>query len=71
MLIINRKAGEKLTIANNIEIVLISSSNGKCQIGIDAPKSIPIWRNELLPAVKANKEATSWLNKITRTIGAS
>lgn len=54
MLVISRKSGDSLIIADNIKITVISLSNDKVTIGIDAPKDIKIIREELIETIEAN-----------------
>lgn len=46
MLVLNRKEGESLTIGDDVKVTLVKSSHGKARIGIDAPRSIPIVRDD-------------------------
>ena len=48
MLILSRKAGEKIYIGDDIVLVVTKIDRGKVRIGIDAPKNVPILRQELL-----------------------
>lgn len=59
MLVISRKAGQSLIISDNIKITLLSIGNEKVSIGIDAPRSVSIMREELLETIKANRESAS------------
>ena len=54
MLVLTRREGSKVFIGKNKEIVvtLVWSGNGRCQIGFEAPKDIPISREELLAGLK-------------------
>jgi len=54
MLVISRKAGESLLLSDNIKISILSLTNEKVVIGIDAPKEIKIVRQELLETIEAN-----------------
>lgn len=54
MLVISRKAGESIVISDNIKITVVSLSNDKITIGIDAPKEIKIIREELIETIEAN-----------------
>lgn len=51
MLVLSRKVGEKIIIGGNIVITLVDIDRGKVRIGIEAPKEVPVWREELLPTV--------------------
>ena len=50
MLILQRRIGESVFIGKDheIEVCIISSSKGEVKLGFFAPKSIPIYRSELL-----------------------
>jgi carbon storage regulator len=59
MLVLSRKLGEKICIGENIRITVVDVERGKIRLGIEAPREIPIFRQELLvssekpPAVEA------------------
>lgn len=48
MLVLTRRIGEKLIIRDDIIITLLSIRGLQASLGIDAPKDIKIWREELL-----------------------
>ncbi len=48
MLVLTRKPGEKIVIGEGIIITVLSADGGRVRIGIDAPKSVPILRAELV-----------------------
>ena len=50
MLVLSRKANESLIISNNIEVVILEIRHGVVQIGIKAPRQIPVVRSELSEA---------------------
>jgi carbon storage regulator len=45
-------AGETIIIGNNIRIQILASKNGQVRIGIDAPRSIPVKREEIIEKAK-------------------
>ena len=49
MLVLSRKLGEKIFINNNICITVVDIDRGKIRLGIEAPRDVPIFRQELLP----------------------
>lgn len=63
MLVLKRKAGESIIVADNIEIKIIEVEEGRIKIGIDAPKEVSIIRKEVLDETKSeNKSATQSRN---------
>lgn len=50
MLVLSRKLGEKICIGNNICITVVDIERGKIRLGIEAPRDVPIFRQELLAA---------------------
>jgi carbon storage regulator len=55
MLVLSRKLGEKIYIGDNICITVVDIDRGKIRLGIEAPRDVPIYRQELLP-LKNNTE---------------
>jgi carbon storage regulator len=49
MLVLSRKLGEKIIIGENITITVVDIDRGKIRLGIEAPRNVPIFRQELLP----------------------
>lgn len=50
MLVLTRKEGESIIIGDNVKIMIINAQDGRARIGIDAPKEIPIAREEVKEA---------------------
>lgn len=59
MLIITRRVGEKLMIGDDIVVEIIEVSGSSVRIGIDAPKAVPVYREEIYSAVKAENAAAA------------
>lgn len=58
MLILSRKKGESIIIDGNIEVKVLAIEDGRVRIGIDAPKDLDIFRQELYQSIQEeNKEA--------------
>jgi carbon storage regulator len=47
MLVVSRKRGEAVCIGDDIIVRVLESSGGSVRLGIDAPKQVPILREEL------------------------
>ncbi len=55
MLVLSRKIGEKIYINDNICITVVEIDRGKIRLGIEAPREVPIFRQELLVFPKSPK----------------
>lgn len=50
MLVLERKEGEVILIGNDIEVRVVSVRGDKIRIGVTAPKSVPVYREEIIVA---------------------
>ena len=57
MLVLSRKLGEKIYIGENICITVVDIDRGKIRLGIEAPRDVPIYRQELLPLNQQQQRA--------------
>ncbi len=60
MLILSRKVDEKIRIGNDISIQIISVSGDQVKIGVDAPKNVKVFRQEVFDDIqRQNREAAA------------
>jgi len=65
MLVLSRKIGESIIVGDNIEISIVDIQGDNIRIGIDAPKSIKIFRKEVYEDIQAeNKRASGDLDQM-------
>lgn len=63
MLALARKVNESIIINDNIEVTILEVKGDQIKIGIDAPKSVPIYRKEIYTQIQnSNKEAAKAVN---------
>lgn len=53
MLILTRKAGENIMIGDQIMITVLETRGNQTRIGIDAPRSISVHREEIYARIQA------------------
>jgi carbon storage regulator len=59
MLVLTRKTGQKLIIADNIEVTILETRGDSVKIGISAPKNVSVYREEIYEEIrKANQQST-------------
>ncbi|UOQ45730.1 carbon storage regulator CsrA [Halobacillus salinarum] len=65
MLILNRKEGESIRIGDDIEVKIVSVEGGQVKLGIDAPRSLDVYREEVYRAIQEeNTEAASFSGEL-------
>ena len=58
MLALARKVNQSIVIGNDIEVTLLEIKGDQIKIGINAPKSVPIYRKEIFAQIQEeNKSA--------------
>jgi carbon storage regulator len=51
VLIITRKAGERIMIGQDVVVQVMEASGGSARLGIEAPRSLPVYREEIWKAL--------------------
>ena len=60
MLALSRKTNESIIIGNEIEITILEIKGDQVKVGIKAPKSVPVYREEVYKMIQdSNKEAAT------------
>jgi carbon storage regulator len=53
MLILTRRQNESLKIGDHVTITILALKNNQVRIGIDAPKNVPVHREEIYQRIRA------------------
>jgi carbon storage regulator len=64
MLVLSRKLGEKIWIGENVVVTVVQIDNNRVRLGIEAPRSVPIWRSELIVEKEEKDPATETLVEV-------
>ncbi|WP_299579533.1 carbon storage regulator CsrA [uncultured Microbulbifer sp.] len=63
MLILNRRTGENLRIGENVSITILEVKGNQVRVGIIAPKSLPVHREEIYRRIKKQQGQDNWGDK--------
>lgn len=57
MLVLSRKKNESIVINDDITIVVVEIRGDKVRLGVEAPKEVPVHRNEVYEAIRRSQLA--------------
>jgi len=59
MLILTRRVGETLMIGDDVTITVLGVKGNQVRIGINAPKDVPVHREEIYQRIKEEEDSSS------------
>ena len=59
MLILSRKVNEKIMIGDDVVLTIIETRGEQVKIGVEAPKSVKVFRHEVFEAVQRENRAAA------------
>ena len=59
MLALARKVNQSIVIGNDIEVTLLEIKGDQIKIGINAPKSVPIYRKEIFAQIQEENKCNA------------
>jgi len=51
MLVLSRKKNQSIVINDNITVVVVAISGNKVQLGVEAPREVPVHRHEVFDVI--------------------
>ncbi len=69
MLVLSRKKNESIVINNDIVITVVEIRGDKVRLGIEAPKDVPVHRQEVYEAIHGTKVANGTKPDATEDAG--
>jgi carbon storage regulator len=58
MLVLTRKGNQSIMIGDDIEVSVLAIMGEKVRIGIEAPRTVPVFRKEVYLEIQEGREAT-------------
>ncbi|MBI3896760.1 MAG: carbon storage regulator CsrA [Gammaproteobacteria bacterium] len=55
MLTITRRIGQSICVGNNVRITVLRTNGNQIRIGVDAPKEVPVHREEVYERIKQKR----------------
>jgi carbon storage regulator len=59
MLILSRKINEKIMRGDDVSVSIIEIRGDQVRIGVDAPRTVKVYRQEVFDAIKAENKAAA------------
>jgi carbon storage regulator len=59
MLILSRKVNEKIMIGDDISVSIIDVRGDQVRLGVEAPRSVKVFRQEVFDAIKTENKAAA------------
>jgi carbon storage regulator len=59
MLILSRKINEKIMIGEDISVSIIEVRGDQVRLGVDAPRNVKVFRQEVFDAIRAENRAAA------------
>ena len=60
MLVLTRKSNQSIMIGDDVEVSVLSIMGEKVRIGIQAPRTIPVFRKEVYLEIQQEKAGGRW-----------
>lgn len=65
MLILSRKIDEKIKIGEDITLTIIEIRGDQVKIGVEAPKNVKVFRQEVFNAIQSENKAASEIPNVS------
>ncbi|HMJ96247.1 MAG TPA: carbon storage regulator CsrA [Thermoleophilaceae bacterium] len=68
MLVLTRKSNQSIMIGDDIEISVLAIMGEKVRIGIEAPRSVPVFRREVYIEIQEDQETGEESTEVDRAL---
>ena len=68
MLVLTRKANQSIMIGDDIEVSVLAIMGEKVRIGIEAPRSVPVFRREVYVEIQEDRRQADEAGGVDREL---
>ncbi len=68
MLVLTRKSNQSIMIGDDIEISVLAIMGEKVRIGIEAPRSVPVFRREVYVEIQEGQDTSDDSDDVDRAL---
>jgi carbon storage regulator len=68
VLVLTRKSNQSIMIGDDIEISVLAVMGEKVRIGIEAPRSVPVFRREVYVEIQEDRDDTDEQEEVDRAL---
>ena len=68
MLVLTRKGNQSIMIGDEIEVSVLAIMGEKVRIGIEAPRSIPVFRKEVYVEIQQDRDADAERHEVDQAL---
>ncbi len=69
VLVLTRKSNQSIMIGDDIEVSVLAIMGEKVRIGIEAPRSVPVFRKEVYVEIQAGRDPAADRKKVDEALG--
>jgi carbon storage regulator len=69
VLVLTRKSNQSIMIGDEIEVSVLAIMGEKVRIGIEAPRSVPVFRKEVYIEIQRDRESESKDGQVEQELG--
>ncbi|MGD0078305.1 MAG: carbon storage regulator CsrA [Sedimentisphaerales bacterium] len=71
MLVLSRHKDESIMVGDNIEIMIVDIQHNKIQLGINAPKRVPVYRKEIYGRICDERTGRRTVDHFSHSTGST
>jgi carbon storage regulator len=69
VLVLTRKSNQSIMIGDEIEVSVLAIMGEKVRIGIEAPRSVPVFRKEVYIEIQRDRESENQDGEVDQELG--